>query len=80
MSSTRAPPGLERERVLTRPPTSRSRSRPADTSRWRIPKASAKRHAIRLRKQGSERARPVSRETDVIRTWSMPQGTIHSKG
>ena len=31
-----------------------------------MPNASAKRHAIRLRKQGSEGLRPVSFDTDVI--------------
>ena len=35
---------------------------------------------MRLRKQGSERLRPVSFATEVIRTWSMPHGTIHSNG
>ena len=40
----------------------------ADTSRWRRPNASANRHAIRLRKQGSERPAPVSLDTDVTRT------------
>ena len=79
MSSTRAPPGFERERVLTRHGLALEQA-PLDTSRWRIPNASAKRQAIRLRKQGNERSRPVSRATEVIRTWSIPQGTIHSKG
>ena len=60
-------------------PRARAR-RCGDTSRWRIPNASAKRHAIRLRKQGSERLRPVSFDTEVTAAWSMPQGTIQSNG
>ena len=51
-----------------------------DTIRCRSPNASANRHARRLRKQGSRPVRPVSSYTEVMRTWSMPQGTIHSKG
>ena len=35
---------------------------------------------MRLRKHGNELPRPVSLATEVIRTWSMPQGTIHSNG
>ena len=45
-----------------------------------MPNASANRQAIRLRKQGSERPRPVSFDTEVTRTWSIPHGTIHSNG
>ena len=38
----------------------------------------APRHS--LAEAGSEGCSPVSFETDVIRTWSIPQGTIHSNG
>src|SRR5829696_6244542 len=76
-------PGAARVRARARAHAatrSRSRRRRGETIRWRMPNASAKRHAIRLRKQGRRPARPLSRATDVIRTWSIPHGTIHSNG
>ena len=55
-------------------------SRLSVTSRWRCANASAKRKAIRLRKHDSEPGRPVSFETEVMRTPSIPQGTTYSNG
>src|ERR671910_110711 len=59
---------------------SRPSTRRGETIRCLIPNASANRHASRLRKHGSEGCRPVSLDTEVMRAWSIPQGTIQSNG
>ena len=48
--------------------------------RWRRPNAWATCQAARLRKQRIAPVRRVSTYRDVIRTPSIPHGTIHSKG
>src|SRR3954452_21576588 len=56
-------------------------SRLGETNRWRMPWASAKRHAIRRRKHRSgSPLRCPSRMSDVMRTPSSPHGTTHSNG
>jgi hypothetical protein len=61
--------------------SSAASTRASDMSRCRAPCASAKRHAIRLRKH--DRCGPASRAsaaTEVIRTSGSPHGTIQSNG
>src|SRR3954462_501483 len=71
----------ERRYTATGAAPSAASSRARDTSRCRAPCASAKRHAIRLRKHGRYGGRPeASTATEVIATSGRPHGTIHPNG
>ena len=84
---SRAPgrrPGSARERVLMRRRTvdaTCASSRSGDTRRWRARAPRRSGSAIALAEAGAWRRRaPVSRRPRSSRTWSIPQGTIHSNG